>query len=458
MLKKKVSIQVISSGILQDDVIMLGEKLIKQWKIPAGFPLQLAFGSFIQTVTVTSVPKYDGIRMSHVLARNMGIVSNSVLRLVYKPSEKTIYLGPLISVLISRDYPDMPEKPFGSITMFCKELVIACQKQGAYVYFFTPEHVETTTNRVNGWIYNGSNGSWQQLTMPIANVVNNRLTSRKLENKPSVQDFLREVKLSHGTYIFNEKFLDKNEVFDALKQDPAVRRYLPESYLLRNFNVLKLMCEKYPVVFLKPVTGSLGKGIIRISRQIDSGYETLSTTINGTRRQQYLNLPKLFAGMKGKMKTTRYQIQQGLNLIDIGSRPVDFRALVQKNKFGKWQVTSIVARIANSNHFVSNLARGGSLSPVKDAVAKSNLYQPFKANAGSQLRKAALDIAKKIDETINSHFGELGIDLAMDTTGRIWLLEVNSKPSKNDNTALNEQKIRPSVKQMIEYSSYLSGF
>lgn len=91
-------------------------------------------------------------------------------------------------------------------------------------------------------------------------------------------------------------------------------------------------------------------------------------------------------------------------------------------------------------------------------MAKTQLPASAKASAFANLHAAALDIAKGIEQAIPAHFGELGIDLAMDTTGRVWLLEVNSKPSKNDNTPLSESKIRPSVKAMLEYSTYLAGF
>ena len=76
----------------------------------------------------------------------------------------------------------------------------------------------------------------------------------------------------------------------------------------------------------------------------------------------------------------------------------------------------------------------------------------------SRLQQAALLIAKGIETHIPAHFGELGIDLAIDASGRVWLLEVNSKPSKNDNTPLNDNKIRPSVRMVIQYSRFLSGF
>lgn len=457
MHKAKVAIQVTNSGSIPDDTIMLGELYVKRWKIPQGQHVILKFGAFRQNLKVIPVSKYDGLRMSHTLANKMGLTDGRAttlhLRMQFKASTGTLALGPLIGVLISRDYPHMPEKPFGTITMFCKELVDACKAQGAYVYFFTPNQIGS--HDLEGWTY--LNG-WQRQTMPIPDVVNNRLTSRKLENSPNVQKLIKETQ-QHKTSVFNEKFLDKNEVFDALKLDHTLTRYLPESHLLRNYATLKAMCSRYNHVFLKPVRGSLGKGIVRVSRLEDDMFQAMHATAAGARKQQYASLAKLYSTLSVKMKTVRYQIQQGLNLIEIQKRPVDFRALVQKNGTGKWVITSIVARTAGSQHFVSNLARGGTLSTAGAAVTKSNMLGSVSRQVAVQrLRQAALHIARGIDKQIPAHFGELGIDLALDTSGRVWLLEVNSKPSKNDNTPLNDQKIRPSVRMMIQYSRFLSGF
>lgn len=454
MSSKKITLQIMNSGLLEDDCLVLGDTLIKQWRIPVHRPLMLSFGSSRHRVRVIPLNKSQDARITSRLASKLGISSKTTLRLNYRAHTSALELGPVIGVLISKDYPATPERPFGQITMFCRELVNACKQQGLYVYFFTPDHIGTNSSQFPGWVY--ENG-WKKITVPAADVFYNRLTSRKLENKPSVQHFLKEVKSKFGSHFFNEKFLDKTEVFDALAHDLALSRYLPESHLFKNYNMLRSMCAKYPVVFLKPIRGSLGKGIIRISKT-EGGYQSLTAQVGGTRKQNYTSLAKLFATLSGKMKTTRYQIQQGLHLIEGDHRPVDFRALVQKNLTGKWTITSIVGRTAGSQHFVSNLARGGTLSTVKEAIARSSLPAGIKSKIPTKLQKAALEIAQGIDKYIPAHFGELGIDLAVDITGRVWLIEVNSKPSKNDNTPIGENKIRPSVKQVIEYVRYLSGF
>ncbi|QHT60117.1 YheC/YheD family protein [Paenibacillus lycopersici] len=456
MLKTKVAVQVISPGMLPDDAIMLGDAYLRQWKIPQGQPVTLKFGAMRQYVKVVPVERFDGMRIGQSLARKMGLLGNTTLRIRYRPEEAVLAFGPLIGVLISRDDPERKERPFGSITMFCKELVDACQAQGAHVYFFTPLHLKGNFNTVEGWVY--ADGGWRKTYLPSPDVVNNRLTSRKLENRPNVQEFIQEVKLRHKSTVFNEKFLDKPEVFEALAKDPALTKYLPESHVLKNFPMLKSMCGRYHTVFLKPVRGSLGKGIIRITKLDADAYSAQYATVGGTRRHYFSSLLKLYGSISGKMKTVRYQIQQGLNLIDIMGRPVDFRALVQKNETGKWVLTSIVARTAGSHHFVSNLARGGTLSTVREAVGRSNLSGANSHEAPGKLQRAALDIAHGVDTFIPAHFGELGIDLALDTSGRVWLLEVNSKPSKNDNTPLPDQKIRPSVRNMVRYARHLAEF
>jgi hypothetical protein len=91
-------------------------------------------------------------------------------------------------------------------------------------------------------------------------------------------------------------------------------------------------------------------------------------------------------------------------------------------------------------------------------VGKSNLNIASRAHLNSKLHHAALQLAKGIETQIPSHFAELGIDLAADKSGKVWLIEINSKPSKDDNTPLVEDKIRPSVIKVVQYAQFLTNF
>ncbi|WP_372814206.1 YheC/YheD family protein [Paenibacillus sp.] len=455
MKRTKVRIQIKSSDMTADSsLLMISYPIVRKWKIPLHQPLQLRYGGSREDVKVIPVSKAGMLLIGAALAARLGLASGNQLCLQYKASSRTLQLGPLIGVMMSRVNAGVPDKPFGANTAFCRELTDACKQYGASVFFITPDDMQGAIDTVRGWHYTNR---WETATFPLPHVLYNRLTSRKLENRATVQQFVEHARSQQGTVFFNTTYLNKTEVFDALGKESGLQMYLPESYLLKTFLQLKSMCAKHATVFLKPITGSLGKGIIRIRKQPDGAYICHFTNLSGTRKQSFTSLSSLYAAISGKMKTQRYQIQQGLQLLTVGGRPVDFRALVQRGKTGQWRITSIVARIAGNHHFVSNLARGGTLSSVKEALARSDSAAAVDGYA--KLRRAALHIAKGIETQVEGHFAELGVDLALDTNGRVWLIEVNSKPSKEDNTPLSsDPKIRPSVKLLVQYARSAAKF
>ena len=456
MATAKIAIFVQSdSAFLGDQAIMLGESYLKKWKIAANQLVILNFGSFKKEVKVISVARLSGMRLQGTLATQLGLHEGSQLSVRFRKSTRTLHIGPLIGVMMSRVSTKDSEKPFGANTAFCKELTNACAKYGAFIYFFTPKGITPNSPSVNGWSYSNH---WHKKIFPIPNVVYNRLTSRKLENQANVQKFMNDVKSRYNSVVFNEKYLNKTEVFQALKRESGLLGLLPESYHFKSYSMLKSMMARHSTIFLKPITGSLGNGIFRIARLSNNHYQCSYNTSSGVRKKDYSSLVQLFSNISGNLKHQSFQIQQGLKLIEVNGRPVDFRVLVQRNELGEWSLTSIVARTAGQNNFVSNLARGGSLGKVKDVVGNSNLNSANKSNLNNKLGLAALKIANGIEKQVPGHFAELGIDLAADTFGKIWLIEVNSKPSKEDNTPLNENKIRPSVIKVVRYAQFLAKF
>lgn len=441
-----------TSSISNENDVLLGDSTIRKLNVPTDKPIMLRFGSSKTIIKISPHSKNKHLYLSGSLATKLSLHHGTKLHMHYDPVMNQLYLGPLIAVLMSK-YHKQSSQPFASNTTFCKELAEAGQLQGAFVYFLTPKQINTSNPVVEGWMYNQK---WKKMSFPYPDVMYNRL-SRKLEKSTSVKKIFTNLKNNHQTSIFNEKFLNKAEVFRALARDKSLQQYLPETDAVRNYQSMKKMCNKYATVFLKPVSGSLGKGIIKITRQKNATYICHFSSVNGTRKVSYASLTKVFQAISGKLKAQHYQIQQGLDLITNNGRPIDFRALVQKSINGQWKITSIVARIASSQHFVSNLARGGQLSGIKATLAKTKIIGVKKSKLQTNLRKAALKIAQGVDAQVQEHFGELGIDLAVDKKGKIWLLEVNSKPSKSEDTSVTPNKIRPSAIQIIQYARYLTG-
>lgn len=460
MLKSKFIVPIHLVDSIAIDTILISEKIMKDQRIPKAQHITIQFGVHTHTVKVLPSPKKNSLYMHSKLAQQLGIPFFSQqklqLRIQYLSKLTVMKLGPLLSILINKETPEDLNKPFGVISSFCRELAEACSTEGAIAYFFTPSSIPINGSIVNGWILDGE---WKKIQLPLSEVIYNRLT-RKIENQAHVQHLFNQTAKLHQLIVFNERFLDKHDVFQALQSDESVKKFLPESLLLEDFQTLKAMYNKHRVLYLKPVQGSLGKGIYRITTLESQNMISLENTGSSSQRlMKFSSLGNLYRALKPKLANKKYQLQQGLSVIQIGRKPVDFRALVQKNAFGAWSITSVVARTAGNEQFVANLARGGSIDTVLNTLPHTNLLQHIPPEEIlSSLRKSAVAIAEAIDRNIDAHFGELGVDLAVDIQGKVWLLEVNSKPSKKDNTPLRENRTRPSVRKVISYAKYLTGF
>ena len=224
------------------------------------------------------------------------------------------------------------------------------------------------------------------------------------------------------------------------------------------------MLSNHPSVYAKPTNGSMGKGIFLLQSS-SAGYKLTRPTPSGSITKRFGDLISLHKFLQKQTKGKTYLLQQGLSLIGLNGKPADFRVLVQKGNRGEWSVSSLVARLGQ-NRVVSNIARGGSMVSAAQAlrICGPRLSGPTSVQS---IRQVALRLAKILDQSIQGHYAEFGIDLGVDTRGHIWLLEVNSKPSKST-TAVQQpgdeegehtpSRPRPSVIRMLDYAAFLSGF
>jgi glutathione synthase/RimK-type ligase-like ATP-grasp enzyme len=161
----------------------------------------------------------------------------------------------------------------------------------------------------------------------------------------------------------------------------------------------------------------------------------------------------VFYRLKPYLHNRIYIIQQGIPLINFEDKTMDFRILVHKNQRNLWDVTSLVARISAEQQFVSNLAKGGKI--MKPLVVLTSFFNKDTAvPLIAQMKELAIHAAEIISRNTNGITGELGIDIGVDNSGMPWIIEVNSKPSKNFEDSFT--KIRPSAKAIIQFCTKLA--
>jgi len=453
----RVEIQILPDHHFPNNInLVMSRALAKKLGIDS-HPIWITYGTAVSSSRLAlSNINQTSIRMSDRLAARLKFASHSsLIHAQYDRQSLRLRLGPLFGIFINSLPQNEENPPFGPMNKFLEECAIAGKEKGISVIVFSPEQVHPKEKIIHGWFR--EKGEWVTGIHPIPECVYNRLTSRRIEKQDSIQKILEQFKKKHQISIFNEQFLDKYQVYQILSQEPSMKKLMPETKPFQ-FNQLRPFLKTHSTVFLKPTNGSLGSGIIRICRLENDKNEWLmeSNTASGTMASVH-QLPALLRKCAKRIGRQPYIMQQGLNLSTYENRPVDFRVLVQKNGKGQWSVTSTVGRIANDQQFVSNLARGGTIRKAADVLQEMNDL-PLKPSV-LELKRSALEIAQHFERLAEGQYAELGIDLAIDVNGKIWMIEINSKPSKTDDSIINPTStIRPSVIKLMDFVQFLTGY
>ncbi|PLT33407.1 YheC/YheD family protein [Bacillus sp. V5-8f] len=372
----------------------------------------------------------------------------------YDRKARRLVIGPLIGILMS-GVSKTGEEVFGGMTDFCLEVAEKSRSRGGRAVFFTLEQINENTETIEGWIY--SNQKWIQSVFPTPYCVHNRISSRRQEKKEETQMKINLLK-QRGVFFYNDKFLDKWEIVQQLKTIKSETVFFPHTTLYTGPDSLNIMASRYQELYIKPSGGSLGKGIIRIKRYGES-YSCQYQKNGETIAKKYRSITDLGRMLQSRIGLRPYVIQQGIDLIKQNGRIVDFRALVQKNKNGKWAITSIVGRRGPEESIVSNVSTGGTILGLREALESSNAPWLPVDQVVSVLKNKALKLAEVFEIGAVGNYAELGIDFAVDQSGRVWVLEINSKPSKAVHSVGSQVKgARPSVKRLIDFCFYQSGF
>ncbi|WP_410514126.1 YheC/YheD family protein [Paenibacillus sp. BR2-3] len=205
----------------------------------------------------------------------------------------------------------------------------------------------------------------------------------------------------------------------ALLSDARVAGYIPRTREYSDAVLLKMLGQ-YGNVVIKPVVGGGGYGVIKVFRDRRGyGFTYMDTT------RIYRDFGSMRHALRIVRVKRRYLIQQGISLARIAGRPIDYRVKVVKNG-GGWEFRSMVGRLARPGLFVTNLCKGGTMLGCREGLRQS--LPRIKASAKkAEMRRLTLVCI----ELMERHFpgiGELGFDYAVDHSGKVWILEVNTRP------------------------------
>lgn len=114
----------------------------------------------------------------------------------------------------------------------------------------------------------------------------------------------------------------------------------------------------------------------------------------------------------------------------------------------------MAVRKGQDGSLTSNLHGGGTALPVGSFLAGQ-----FSSKQADMILKELYSLSVLIPVVLESSHGqlaELGIDFGIDTSGQLWILEVNSKPGRSALSRINEAaSYIHAVTNPVHYARYL---
>jgi glutathione synthase/RimK-type ligase-like ATP-grasp enzyme len=185
---------------------------------------------------------------------------------------------------------------------------------------------------------------------------------------------------------------------------------------------LEKMMARYNQLILKPVKGSEGRGIMKLSKNAFGTWFLQYPLAKRKWSEITFNdeIPDIIIDSFNKKQ---YMIQEKIELATYNERPFDLRVVVQRNYTGNWVVAGILCKVSPSKEqFVTNISQGGrSLS--FDSVLASHPSLSYK-KAYDDISRICLKMAKHL-EKYTDHIADIAFDIALNKEGNPYFIESN---------------------------------
>lgn len=209
----------------------------------------------------------------------------------------------------------------------------------------------------------------------------------------------------------------------ALLQSRELRPYVP---LTKRFSrtALHAMLEQYDMVYMKPIEGTFGKGVIRVERfsEPSPGYRYQIQK----KEYSFETFDELYRSLQDYTARKGYLVQKGIDLLTYRDRRFDIRVMIQKNLSNRWETTGFIGRLSHPDHVVTNYHSGGTILSLERLLSE-HLSATDIATYKRDLKTLGVMIGRQLSKAYPG-LKELGADIAIDTDFHPWILEVNTKP------------------------------
>jgi glutathione synthase/RimK-type ligase-like ATP-grasp enzyme len=360
---------------------------------------------------------------------------------------------PLLGIMVTELPKEVPFVDSFSYQELCRFGLQA----GIEVFVFSPNRIDWIHERLTGYTYQTITKEWVKKSYPLPDLIYDRCFFSTKAAYLDYRSHIRKLYSKSSIRFLGYGLSGKWEVLQMLRQDDYFHPYLPDTFLLGYVQEVLDYLERKGEVFIKPQGGSQGKGVLYIKQLPQSKNVYLLSGRDGRNlhfRLQFKEAAALQHWLRRFIGKRPYIFQEYLSLHTASNIAYDIRAMVQKNDQGHWQLTGMGIRSGQPGSITSNLHGGGIALEVIPFLERE-----FGPDQAKELERTLIELSTRIPPALEAAHGrlvELGIDLGIDRSGRIWILEVNSKPGRRIFTHLPSEIARKrSNENPIRYAAFL---
>lgn len=410
---------------ISSNVCILPRNIFNDLNLSTGSPYIIHCGLSSKEIFLNFLSKTENnMYFSENIFNELKLLEDVTLNIWKKNND--IFIGPLVGMLVTDNYL---KKALKNSPPYLSQHIGAGITEHCLPYFFTASSVDLTEKKVKAITFIPKQNKYDFCYLPIPNIVYERCFNFRKGERYSKRILKRKFKDDFNVkFINNVNSLGKWELCVALTKYPEIRKYLPETMLYRTFDDVIKMLNKNDFIFIKSSYGSMGKEVISIEKHnngynlnyYDNGLKDLSlSSINDIK-----NIVTSFIGNK------KYIIQQGIRLLTFEGRCMDLRIYSMKNEYGKWESIFKFARIAKGNLSITNYSAGGDLTNYEQIYLDLKAEHKYiEVPSCEKLEEAASILSSYIEKEFGA-MGEIGVDIGIDTSGSIWIIEANATPDK----------------------------
>ncbi|GAA4719997.1 YheC/YheD family protein [Brevibacillus fulvus] len=335
--------------------------------------------------------------------------------------EPELIIGPYMGILAATTHRQLYQR-----VRKLHSFVSKYKQIGGAVLVFSLEGVNRQHQTIRGFLYHPYQKRWVEGVYGYPSAMFSILEASMTKDWEKFTEIVNHLHQELGDRLFNFPVFDKWEMHSWLSKYPQIAKHLPMTILYQHPQQIYDALLRYNRVYIKPILGRLGMGVLKAEWE-NGGVRVKLRNRQRNRKFFLRNYEEFVTFFRDRLTVGQYIIQNAVRLTVRDGRIIDFRLILVKDQAGEWQNAGLFGRYGAKQSIVSNITAGGFAENGVKTLRKTLRLSNDEANDCLQsMTDLAIDAAKAMED-YGIHCGNLGLDLALDRSDKLWILEINNQ-------------------------------